>query len=415
MDKEIIKKTKLYQNPAVVVSALIAITVLYFAFVPSSGRSVQQDINRLMIAPVEQGAFEDTLSIRGRFESASTVFLDAVVGGRVEEVFVEDGTFIEKGQPLLRLSNARMQIDVLANEARISEQLNNVRSQELSLEQNRIKHVREIIEIEYNITINKRTISRVKPLISQEVIAARELEDAQDNLHYYQQLKTIALESQTSDVKMQENQLVQLRGSTKQLEDGLMFARQNFENLKVTAPVSGKLTAFNVQLGQSFKQGDSLGRIDDPDNFKVTSFVDEFYLSRIYIGQLASAKIDGKSYTFKVKKTYPNIINGQFKVDLVFDDKSPEKLRSGQNVQMKLTLGDTEQVKRIANGSYYRDTGGSWIFVVDSNNEKAIRRAVKLGRRNNDYIEVLDGLELGENVVVSPYTNYLDAKTILLK
>lgn len=415
MDTAIADKPKFYQKPTTIIATLVVIVLGYFYFSSESGKNIYQDVNRLMIATVETGAFEDTVAIRGNFQPATSVQLDAIVAGRVEEVLVEDGQIIEKGQMLVRLSNATMQIDVLANEARVSEQLNSIRRQELSLEQNRIKHLREIAETEYNITINKRKIKRLKPLVHKEVVAARDMEDAQDNLDYYEKLAVIAKESQKSDLTMQANQLEQLRQSTSQLERGLQLARENFKNLEVRAPVTGKLTAFDVNLGQSYKQGDTLGRLDDPNVFKVSSFVDEFYLPRVFIGQKALARVNGKQYTFVVKKTYPNVANGQAKIDLVFADANPpSKLRSGQTIQLKLIMGDTVETTRIPNGSFYNDTGGNWVFVVDEHNQKAFKRNVRLGRRNNSYIEVLEGLNPGEKVVVSSYARYLDAATITL-
>jgi len=415
MDKAIVKKPQISMKFFWLICGGALIYLVYQYVISSAEKVVYVEENRLNISRVEQGEFEDFVTIRGNFQSAVTVNLDSIVAGQVEQVFVEDGAFVEKGQVLISLTNAAMQIELLQNEVRITEQLNNMRQQELSLEQNRIAHLKEIIELDHQVKHNRRKLAKITPLYKTKAVAEQEFEEAQDLLDYYLALKKVAVDSQRSDIQMQESQLAQLATATRQLEQGLAFARDNVTNLNVKAPVSGRLTAFDVKQGTSFSQGERLGRIDDPENYKVTSFVDEFYLPRIRIGQQALAQIDDKQQTFKVTKIYPRVAAGQFKIDLVSADSNPQQVRSGQSIQLKLYLGKTEQSIRIPNGSFYTETSGNWIFVVDQKTNKSAQfRKIRLGRSNNYYIEVLDGLSLGEKVITSSYHNYLDAKKLVL-
>lgn len=315
---------------------------------------------------------------------------------------------MEEGQILVDLSNTALQLDVISREAQVTEQLNNLKTIELSLEQNRLSHKRNLIEIDYQIIRLSRLVERRKLLVVGGSVSIAEFENAQDELDYYKKRRAITIESQKSDEKMQKQQMIQLTSSTKQLEKNLIFAHKNLDNLAVRAPVSGKLTAFDAVIGQSMSRGQRLGQIDDPDHFKVKAQIDEFYLGRVDVGQRALVKVGGEELKLIVTKTYPQVRNGQFEIDMIFAETTPGGIRRGQTVQSKLFLGDTGKAIVIPNGSFYADTGGTWIFVVSLDGTKAVRRDVRLGRRNSKVIEVIDGLQPGEKVIVSPYTNYID-------
>ncbi len=409
MDRKIEKKRNYFSaRNLLVVVGLAAAILLYVLFAPGSGRLYKIDGDRVVVAPVVLGQFEDFIPVRGRVTPARTVFLDTVEGGRVEKIYVEDGATVEEGQILVDLANTALQLDVISREAQVTEQLNNLKTIELSLEQNRLSHKRNLIEIEYQITRLSRLVARRKELAVRGNVSIAELENSEDELGYYEKRRAITIESQASDEKMQKQQLKQLMSSTEQLEKNLIFARKNLDNLSVRAPVSGKLTAFDAEIGQSMSRGQRLGQIDDPDHFKINAQIDEFYLGRVDVGQRALVNVGGKELELEVRKTYPQVRNGQFEIDMIFAGQTPAKIRRGQTVQSKLFLGDTGKAIVIPNGSFYADTGGSWIFVVSPDGTKAVRRDVRLGRRNSKVIEVIDGLQAGEKVIVSPYTNYID-------
>lgn len=369
------------------------------------GRSLSVNAQRIFVSPVTVGTFEDFIPLRGRLVPRSTVYLDAIEGGRVEQVLIEDGTLVEAGDPIALLSNTNLQLEVLGREAAVTEQLNNIRTIELQLEQNRLSHKRNLVEIDYQIIRLNRSIERQRELAAKDLVSQSTVDELQDELNYYKNRREVTLESQTSDARMQAQQLRQLREAGDQLQAGLGFARKNLDDLNVRAPLSGKLSGFNIEVGESIVRGGRLGQIDDPDGYKLNVQIDEYYLGRVDLQQVATADHGNRSYDLQIAKIYPQVNNGQFDVDMVFDEE-PAGLRRGQTLQLKLTLGDNSDALLIPNGSFYQETGGNWLFVVSPNGTEAVRRSVRLGRRNTDFIEVLDGLEPGEKVITSPYTSY---------
>ena len=378
------------------------------------GRSLSVNADRVFVSPVTVGTFEDFIPLRGRLVPRSTVYLDAIEGGRVEQVLVEDGTLVQAGEPIAILSNTNLQLEVLGREAAVTEQLNNMRTIELQLEQNRLAHRRNLVEIDYQIVRLNRAIERQRELATKNLVSRSTLDELQDELEYYERKHEVTLESQATDARLQEQQLAQLREAGDQLQTSLSFARKNLEDLNVRAPVDGKLSGFNIEVGESIVRGGRLGQIDDPDGYKLNVRIDEYYLGRVDLQQIATAEHGGREYELRVAKIYPQVNNGQFEVDMVFD-RQPVGLRRGQTLQLKLRLGDNSDALLIPNGAFYQETGGNWIFVVSPDGSEAVRRTVQLGRRNTDYIEVLDGLEAGERVVTSPYTSYVDMDRLSLK
>ena len=304
------------------------------------------------------------------------------------------------------LSNTNLQLEVLGREAAVTEQLNNMRTIELQLEQNRLSHKRNLVEIDYQITRLSREINRQRELISKNLVSQSTIDQLEDELTYYQNRREVTLESQATDARMQEQQLQQLRDAGEQLEAGLRFARKNLNDLSVRAPVAGKLSGFNIEIGQSITRGGRLGQIDDPDGYKLSARIDEYYLGRVDLQQIATAEHNGRDLDLQVSKIYPQVNEGQFEVDMTFAEQ-PDGLRRGQTLQTRLTLGDNSDATLIPNGAFYQETGGNWVFVVAPGGGEAVKRSVRLGRRNTKFIEVLDGLEPGEKVITSPYTSFV--------
>jgi len=370
------------------------------------GRSLNVNAQRIVVSTATVGVFEDFVPLRGRLVPSSTVYLDAIEGGRVEQVLVEDGALVAAGEPIALLSNTNLQLEVLGREAAVTEQLNNMRTIELQLEQNRLSHKRNLVEIEYQITRLTRAIERQRELASRNLVSQSTIDELDDELSYYRNRREVTLESQATDARMQTQQLQQLRDAGAQLQAGLDFARANLDELNVRAPVAGKLSGFNIEVGESIAPGGRLGQIDDPDGYKLNVSIDEYYLGRVDIGQTAVASHSGRDLELTVAKIYPQVNNGQFQVDMTFAEE-PRGLRRGQTLQLRLTLGDNSDAVLIPNGSFYQETGGNWVFVVSDDGSEALKRTVLLGRRNTDFIEVLDGIEPGERVVTSPYTSYV--------
>ena len=415
MDRVVAKKklsAKVLAGAALLLLALAAAGWLVLG--PSAGRSLVINDSRVVISQVTAGVYEDFIPIRGKVTPRRTVYLDAIEGGRVEERLVEDGAMVEAGDLLVVLSNTQLQLSVTQNEAMVTEQLNNMRTIELQLEQNRLQHKRNLVEIDYQIQRLERQEARFSNLDEAGVAARSQLEDTRDELVYFRNRRAVTLESQATDARLQETQLEFLRTTGAQLEQNLALARKNLDSLNVRAPVSGKLSGVDLEIGQSIDRGGRLGQIDDPDNFKLRASIDEYYLGRVDLGQVAHLDQPGERLELVVSKIYPQVVNGQFEVDLQFRDEQPDSIRRGQTLQARLTLGDATEALLIPNGAFYQDTGGNWVFVLSDDGAEALRQDIRMGRRNNRYIEVLGGLSAGDRVVTSGYGAMSDVERVLL-
>jgi HlyD family secretion protein len=415
MDRKIeSKKSPLKKYGFIFVGLLLLSYLGYMAMDASQGRTFSIGESRVRIAKVATGEFEDFIPVRARVTPFRTVFLDAIEGGRVERRLVEDGTMVKEGQLIVELSNTSLQLDVMRNEAEVTQQLNNMRTIELQLEQNRLSHKRNLVEINYEIIKLERKVKRQRTLSGQQSISQSVLDDTEDELKYFKARLAVTLESQATDARLQETQMEFLQESGGRLEENLVFARNNMDKLNVRAPVAGKLSGLDVEIGQSIARGGRLGQIDDPNNFKLTANIDEYYLGRVDVGQVVSFDRDNTEYSMRINKIYPQVNNGQFEVDMVFTDAQPSGIRRGQTIQTQLTLSDSNQAVLIPNSAFYQDTGGNWIFVVSENGSEAVKRNVRLGRNNVNHIEVLSGLELGESVIISSYSSYKDMDRLKL-
>jgi len=406
MDRKI-EKRGISKRSKMIVGMLAAAVIAYLSFGQMfQGRSMTVKGQRLSVAVVKSGTFEDFIPLRGRVAPLKTVYLDAVQGGRIEEILLEDGAMVRVGQPIIRLSNSDLQLSVMSTESRVMEQLNAMRDQELRLEQNRLGHKRTLVDLNYNIRKLSRDLSRQKELFHKGHISLAEYEDFVDQLNYYKETREVTLESQSSDEKLMASQLQFFQSKTIAMEENLAFARKSLDELNVRAPVGGKLSGFDLEIGQNITRGTRIGQIDNPDSFKLVANIDEFYLGRVDLEQPVSLTHSGTLYELHVAKIYPDVKNGQFEVDLQFNEAMPQGIRRGQTIQAKLTLGDANQARLIPKGNFLQETGGQWLFVMSADGTEALRREVRLGRRNNEFVEVLEGLDAGEKVIVSSYANF---------
>jgi len=389
------------------VAAALLLIALFWMFAPrSDSMSVARD--RLSIATVQSGTFDDFLPLRGRVTPLVTVYLDAVEGGRIDQKLVEDGAHVTQGQLLAVLSNAELQLSTLEKQAEVEQQLNNMRSQELALTQTRNNNLRDLNQAETDLAKARRLYQLQKPLAERGFVPMKAFNDTKDDLDYQTKRLAILKQSISQNEALQASQLSQLRVASTSLNSSMGIARSNLGQLNIRAPVTGDLSGFDVQLGQSLQQGQRIGQIDSAGGNKLQADVDEYYLGRVQVGQTATADFDGKTYRLKVSKVYPQVRNGQFQIDLVFDGAAPASVQRGQTIQTKLALGDSTKAVLIPNGAFFNDTGGNWIFVVDKSGNGATKRQVQLGRRNSDFIEVLSGLSPGERVITSSYSGLVD-------
>lgn len=387
--------------------AVLLLVLFFWLFAPSAG-SQSVEAERLAIATAENGTFEDFLPLRARVTPLNTVYLDAVEGGRVEQLAVEDGASVSKGQLLAVLSNADLQLSTLARQTEVEQQLNNMRSQELALQQTRSANMRDLNSAETDLAKAKRLYDLQKPLAERGFVSTKQFNDTADDLTYQQKRLAILRRSIAQDEALQASQLSQLRSSASSLNSSLAIARGSLNQLNIRAPATGELSGFTIQLGQSLQRGERLGQIDSAGGSKLVAGVDEFYLGRVERGQGATVDVDGKTYRMKVAKVLPQVRNGQFEIELVFDGGEPQSIQRGQTLQVKLTLGDSSRALLIPNGAFFNDTGGQWVFVVDRSGDSATRRSIQIGRKNADFIEVLGGLRPGEKVITSSYSGLVD-------
>jgi HlyD family secretion protein len=388
-------------------AAVLLLVLTFWLFAPrADSLTVARD--RLSIGTAQSGTFDDYLPLRARVTPLVTVYLDAVEGGRVEKKLVEDGAQVTQGQLLAVLSNAELQLSTLEKQAEVEQQLNNMRSQELALTQTRNTNLRDLNQAETDLAKMRRQYDLQRPLADRGFVSSKTFNDTKDDLNYQQQRLQILKRSIAQTEALQTSQLQQLRAASSSLNTSMGVAQNSLGQLNIRAPVTGNLSGFDIQLGQSLQQGERIGQIDSAGADKLQADVDEFYLGRVSVGQTATADVDGKTFRLKVSKVYPQVRNGQFQIDLVFIGQEPGSVQRGQTVQAKLTVGDSSKALLIPNGAFFSDTGGTWIFVVDSGGNSATKRQIQLGRRNNDFIEVLSGLKPGERVITSTYSGLTD-------
>lgn len=415
MDRKIAQSQK---SPKVIISVVAAFVaaIIYFWATFDSSTSFTLDGQRIRIAEVSTGIYEDYIPLRATVEPERTVYLDAIDGGRVEAVLVEEGAVVSVGDPIVELSNTSLQLDVIAREAEVSEQLNNLRNTQLAIEQNRLSLKRDLIEIDYQIIRLTRLVQRYEELEGKQFISKNEYDNSRDELEYWEKRRVVTKESQEQDEKIRLVQIEQLNGSVKQLEKNLLLARGNLDDLLIRAPRGGKLTSMNAEIGESKSRGQRLGQIDDIDKFKASAMVNEFYLNRVQLGQKALLSVDGDDYVLEVSKVYPEVQSAQFEVDLRFIDSAPKDIRRGQTLQLRLVLGDTtESATLLVSGPFFNDTGGAWVFVLDADGKVARRRSVQFGRRNPNNIEVDAGLVAGDRVIVSSYASYIEVERLFIE
>ena len=395
-----------------VVTVGLFVSGFYGIFDSASPSVFRVDPAQLIVSEVRQGAFEDFIPVRGSVNPRRTVYLDAVEGGRVERLYVEEGAVVEEGQAIVELSNTGLQLDVIAREAEVTEQLNNLRNTRLAFEQNRLRLKSDLVEINYQLKRLGRIRSRNEDLSRQGLLPAQQLEEVLDEHEYYRKRRAIVLETQSIEEPLRRAQIRALEQGVTRLQENLKLARGNLENLTIRAPIRGQLTALDAELGESKSRGQRLGQIDDTDHYKVTAFVDEFYLTRVASGQTADFSLRGQVYAVVLSKVYPEVQDGQFEVDLAFEGKAPEDIRRGQTLQIRLELGEARPALMLPRGGFFQDTGGNWAFVLHPDGTYAEKREIRLGRRNPESLEVLSGLKSGDRVITSSYGAFANVERI---
>jgi HlyD family secretion protein len=415
MDRPVETRPLPLRTRLIIGAAALVIALGTAAWLVSNSVGVQRvEAANLTISTVRRGTFDDFVPLRARVTPSVTVYLDAVEGGRIDRLLVEDGAAVTAGQPLAILSNATLQLDVIAREADVSQQLNNLRSQELELQRSRLENRRNLAEIEWQVRKASRQLDRDTRLAANGWVSGKALKDSEDEARYLRERRAVTAETLATEERLQASQLTQLRSAAAGLTANLRLARASLDALVIRAPVAGQLSGFSPQLGQSLARGERLGQIDSAGRNKLVADIDEFYLGRIAAGQKAQVEWQGRAWPLHVTKIYPQVKNGTFTADLAFDAGEPPQLQRGQTLQPRLTLGDPAPAVLVANGAFYADSNGGFVFVVGKDGRSAEKRAVRLGRRNPDNIEVIGGLNPGDRVITSAYTGFADKTRLKL-
>jgi len=407
MDR-VIEKKRLPGWAKYAAGAAVALLLVMSWYLAPRGNSQSVQSDRLTISEVRNGTFDDFLPLRSLVTPLLTVYLDAVEGGRIDKILVEDGAFVKKGQLLAVLTNADLQLSTLRSQTDVAQQIYNLQLTELSREQTRSQNNQAVTAAENEYAKARRLYDLQAPLAQRGFVAGKVFNDTRDDLLAAQRRLADARVTQAAESRLQSNQLSQMRATANTLQGALGIARNNLDQLNLRAPVDGQLSAFSIQIGQSMSRGERIGQIDSPGHNKLRAQVDEFYLGRVQPGQIATVDYAGKTYKLKVARIYPQVKNGIFEADLWFTGDEPKGIQRGQTLQARLTFGDPTPARLLPNGAFYNDTGGSWVFVVAPDGRHAVKRQVHLGRRNQDFIEVLDGLDPSEKVITSPYTGFAD-------
>jgi HlyD family secretion protein len=415
MDKKIEKKKRpLWQWGLIVVLVSAGGFYLYQLLADASIRTYRVPQEQLIVSTVEFGAFEDLIPIRGTIQPFESVFLDAVIGGSVDEVFIEEGAFVEAGQPLVQLSNTATRLQAAQADAGTTEQLNFLNNLTTGFEYQKLNTARQIIDTEYRITTLDRQKRRFERLVDDSLISEEEYEAIIDELEYQHKLHENLEARQLVEDLERESRLTQIEAQISMLEENLEISQTSFESLLVKAPIAGQLTSFPVEIGESKQTGQRLGQIDGVDKYKIVAQIDEYYVSRVAPDQTATFTLAGQEFESRVIKVYPEITEGTFEVDMIILGMTPANMRRGQTLQMELTLGNPVESLLLPLGGFIQDTGGNWVFVLGDAGEYAYRRDIRVGRRNNRYVEVREGLEQGERVVTSSYSQMEDMERIQL-
>lgn len=379
------------------------------------GKSHRLDRERIRTSLVIHDTFEDVIPIQGVVEPVKSFYLDAIEGGTVQEVYVEAGADVEAGDPLLKLSNINMMLDFMNRETQIVEQINNLRNTRMQMELNERNIKEQVLDIEQQLDNMQRQFVIDTSLYASEVISQQEYEDSQSRYAYLQKKQKLLVNSFEKDEKYRNLQVVRIDKSIDMMERNLEAIRDNLENLVVKAPISGQLTSLDAEIGESKARGENLGRIDVLEDYIVTANIDEHYINRVRIGQKGNFTTAGASYGVTLQKIFPEVNNNQFQVEFRFEKEKPDGIRRGQSVNMRLALSTSSEALMVSRSSFYSSTGGKWVYVLNADGTGAQKREVTMGRQNPDYIEVLEGLEEGEEIISSSYDTYSDYDNLILK
>lgn len=416
MDRVIEKKTWTKKRILTIAGIVALVGLILASYYYTSGPSkLAVETDRITVSEVKKGVFQENIPVNGVVLPETTIYLDAVEGGRVEEKYVEDGAVMIKGQPILRLSNTDLELSLVNQETSVYNLLTQMQIARNAAQQNTTTKLNQMTDVDNSLKEAERIYNLDKHLYEQKVIGSQEFKQAENTYNYQLAKKKLTAQILSQDSLSTNQQLNQAKQSYEGSQNALAVMRKKVGDLIVRAPVDGQLTSLDAEVGQNKNKGERLGQIDVLSGFKVRVDVDEHYLSRIYTGLKGTFTFADTSYQLEIKKVYTQVTNGRFQVDMQFAGKVPKGIRRGQTLQILLALSDERQSVLLAKGGFYQQTGGNWIFKVSADGSKAYKVDIQLGNQNVDYYEVLQGLQQGDKVVTSSYENYGTMQELILK
>ncbi|MDF9797417.1 HlyD family secretion protein [Catalinimonas alkaloidigena] len=415
MDRKIKKKKWTTSRIVGLVLGVGLLSFILYSFLFADNRSkLNVEKEKITVSDVSRKIFQEYIPETGIVMPSQTIYLDAVEGGVVDEIILESGALVEEGDTIMTLNNSNLQLSVMERESQLYEQLNLLRQTRLQLDQNDLNQKAQLAQIDYQLQLLKPQYSRFKELADKKLISQRELEEVEEEFEYNKRRQELTYASYKSDSISRSMQLKQISMSEERMLKSLDAVSNLLNNLIITAPTKGLFTSPDWEPGQSINAGERLGQVALLDSFKVRVAIDELYLPRIEVGQQASGTLsDGQEYRLEIYKKYPTVSEGNFEVDMRFIGEVPAGIRRGQSLRIRLELGSSEEAILLATGGFFRDTGGNWVFVMNNDESRAYKRDIRLGRKNSEYYEVLEGLEAGEKVITSSYENFGDNEVLV--
>jgi len=417
MDKKLVKKRFTVKKVATYVGSAALVLFIAYQFIFADRRStLKTERDKITISEVKMGEFKEYIPQTGTVEPARTVYLDAIEGGTIKRVVRESGAIVKKGDLIIEISNLNREIAVLQQEADLVQSINRSRDTRLGILTNDLNQRQTLALIDNQLAIYRPQYERQKVLLEKKLIARQDFEQTQANYLYNVDRRKFTYEAYKRDSLSRILSLQDIDISEDRMKQNLISVRTILDNLNIKAPIEGQLTmSAHWEIGQAVSASQRLGQVDVVGNYKVRVPIDELYLPKISVGLPASTDFAGKTYNLEIKYIYPNIVNGRFEVDMDFVGETPQGIRRGQSLRLRIELGQPSQELLLPMGGFYKDTGGNWVFLVEEGTSRAVKREVKLGRKmGSEYFEVLEGLKPGDHVVTSSYENFGNNEVLIL-
>lgn len=412
MDTIISRKNNKKKKLLVAIPLILLLTYLvYTSLVKKKSLNVNKE--ELIIKTVSNEFFEDFILIQAKVIPLHSMLVNVIEGGAVQEIYVENGDRVTKGQPLVRLYNPNTELNYMQQETALIEQINNLNKAKLDLRNQELNLAKDLIAIEHDFQDAKNLYELNKKMFDQEILAKNEWVNTQENFRFQKERMDIIKQSVTKEKEANRIQIAQLNQSIGIMNQSLSILRKNKDNFLIVAPLSGRLSSFEPILGKTFTQGNSIGTIDVMKGYKLTAEVDEFYLNKLKVGLEGVVEHKGEKLEVEISKIISEVKSGRFIVELLFKGNEELKLNQGISFGVKINFSEKEKQLVLPKGSFYQDTAGQWVLVLKE--DKAIKRSIKLGRENPLYYEILEGLKPGERVITSSYKDYMQVEQLNIK